>query len=98
MFKFLKSLTKEQHGAMGVEAGLLLLGFVVASSTLAAAVAITGRSASSISTEAVEERVTELLPVIKVKGMIIGTRGGDGQLRGKSLNECKNGQYESAYD
>ena len=79
MFKFLKSLTKEQHGAKGVEAGLLLLGFVIASSSLAAAITVTGRSTSSISTEAVKERATELLPVLKVRGMITGSRGGDGQ-------------------
>lgn len=64
---------------MGLEAGLLLLGLVVASSTLTVAITVTGMSASSKSTEAVEERVTELLPVVKVNGMIIGTRGGDGQ-------------------
>ena len=64
---------------MGVEAGLLLLGFVIASSGLAAAITVTGRSTTSISTEAVKERVTEILPVIKVRGTIIGSRGGDGE-------------------
>ena len=63
---------------MGVEAGLLLLGLVVASSTLTVAITVTGMKTSSRSTEAVDERVTELLPVVKVNGMIIGTRGGDG--------------------
>ena len=77
--KVLRALIKEQRGAMGVEAGLLLLGMVVASSTLTVAITVTGMSTSKQSTEAVDERVTELLPVVEVNGMIIGTRGGDGQ-------------------
>ena len=76
--KFSWALIKEQRGAMGVEAGLLLLGLVVASSTLTVAITVTGMETSSKSTEAVGERVTELLPVVKVNGTIIGTRGGDG--------------------
>ena len=64
---------------MGVDTGLLLLGFVVASSTLTVAVTVTGRDISSKSTGAVKESATELLPILKLKGRIIATRAGDGE-------------------
>lgn len=77
--KFARALIKEQRGSTGIEAGLLLLGLVIASSTLTVAVTITGMNTAEQSTSAVDARVSELLPLLKVNGMITGTRGGDGE-------------------
>ena len=57
----------------------MLLGLVIASSTLTVAVTITGMNTAQKSTDAVDARVVEILPVLKVNGMITGTRGGDGE-------------------
>ena len=77
--KFTRALIKEQRGSTGIEAGLLLLGLVIASSTLTVAVTLTGMNTAERSTDAVDARVIELLPVLKVNGLITGTRGGDGE-------------------
>ena len=87
--KFVRAVIKEQWGAMGVETGLLLLGFVVASSTLTVAVTVTGMDISSKSTGAAAVHATELLPVLKVKGVIIGTRAGDGKTVPFYVNSIK---------
>lgn len=79
ILKFVRAIFKEQRGSTGIEAGLLLLGLVIASSTLTVAVTITGMKTAQKSTDAVDTWVVEILPVLKVNGMITGTRGGDGK-------------------
>ncbi len=80
---------REQAGLSGLETALVVLAFVV-TSCLFGLVAIKAGSVHGRSGPAVQAKtVTETAPVLKLKGMVLGFRTGDGKREPYYLNTVK---------
>ena len=77
--KFIRGLASDSSGVTGLETAVVLLSFFVVASVLGISVTKMGQATSSGSTQVVAEQLTESVPILKPKGLVMAIRTGDGQ-------------------
>ena len=75
----LRKQARDSRGITGLETAVMALSFLLVASLLGISVVKMGGIASSETTEVIDRQLTETVPLIKTKGLIIGLRTGDGK-------------------